>query len=699
MLVAFGLLTSAVVLADEPEPTSTPRASSEEESQLNLLFDKDEIVVTATKSRVTVQKAPSIVSVVSSTQLRRAGVRTLLDALKLMPGLETSLDSLGQPRLAIRGLRSAPQVLVLLDGVRLNSLYDGQAILDIPVGVIDRIEVIRGPGSALYGTDAFAGVINVITKQEHGVSATAFGGSYATAGLDAEVGIGPPSQWASGAVEIDRTDGPKFPIGTDGLSPLGEGIAGTPAGVTSAAGQNATASIVLTRRGTFNPTDRLSIFTRFLHRDAHQYFGPFDTLAKDGTVTQDLAIAGAGWDVTWSQRLETQSRVYGIVRSVDHDLQLAPDGYTNNGSVFPEGLRKREQYLGETFGLESQGRWRTSPRESITFGVQVERTALPEYSLLTNDLDGAYRGPRLANYDGVPYSQKGRARIVAGVFVQDERELSPRVGLTLGVRHDQYSDFGGATNPRAGLVWAASDTWTFKLLYGTAFRAPTFQELYDQTQENLRGAFVGNPDLKPETIRTMETAAESRLKVAGRPLNVRANLFYEEIRDRIDQVVLFGTTNRYQNFGDVNTVGAEMEGRLVLGERSYFFANGSWFRAADLKSRTWLTDIPQWRYDAGVFVGPSQAPVNLFLAWEASGERRNDARSTLERLHAWRIPQYALLNATVSSELLARHWLVSASVYDLLDTKVTDDVPRPDRVPGNLPVAERTFWARLSFVK
>lgn len=710
-LLAIGWLLAVLppraAFAQESDPSPTPRAVSagDEESQLNLLFEKEEVVVTATKSRVTVQKAPSIVSVVSSAQLRRAGVRTLLDALKLIPGLEVSWDTLGQPRLAVRGKRSDAQILVLLDGVRLNGIYDGRAILDLPVGIVDRLEVIRGPGSALYGTDAFAGVINVITRQERGASAAVFGGSYATGGAEGVVGIGGPSQFATGYVEVDRTDGPAFPIAEDNLSGTGQGIAGTKDGVTSAAGKNATVALMLARRDTFQSSDRLSIFARYLHRDAGQFFGPFDTLAPAGKLSQDLAIAGAGWDVTWTQRLETQMRVYGIVRAVSHDLQLTPDGFTTadkdgNGTpeVFPDGQRRREQYQGQTFGTEAQLRWRTSPRESVTAGAQIEEISLPQYSLVTNSLAGAYRGPTLANYENVRYAQKGRSRLVAGFYVQDERELAARVGLTLGIRHDQYSDFGGTTNPRAALVWAASDLWTFKLLYGTAFRAPTFQELYDRTEESLQGAFVGNPALKPETIRTAEAGAEARFKVAGRPLNLRANVYYEEIRGRIDQVALFGTSNQLRNFGNVNTVGGEVEGRFVVARRSYLFANASWFRAVDLQSKTYLTDVPQWRYNTGFAVSPIEA-LNLFVAWEASGERRNDARSTLERIHAWKIQEYGLLNATVSTEPLFQHWLASASVYDALDYRAHDDVPRPDRVPENLPVAERTFWLRISFVK
>lgn len=674
----------------------------DESRELLLLFDREDVVVAATKRRVSVQKAPSIASVIGASEIRRAGARTLVDALRLVPGLETSLDTLGSTRLAVRGKRSAPQVLVMLDGMTLNDVYDGSPLLDLPAGMIERIEVIRGPGSALYGTNAFAGTVNVVTRQESELTAALLGGSYATAGAETIVAIGNKPflhLYAHG----ERSDGPAFAIEADRLSSRGQGLAGGPRGETEAWRQGATAGLTLTRPDVFRAGDRLQLQARTMLRRAGPYFGPFDTLAPDATVARDEGSLQGTWDARWTSGMEVTTRVYGLQRAVDRDLQLSPDGYTTGDQdgdgdpeVFPEGQRRRERYLSRMAGAETQLRFSATARDTFTAGAQMEWAALPSYSLVTNEENGAYRGPELANYREVPLRQRDESRAVLGLFLQEEREIASGLGLTVGVRHDQYTDFGGTTNPRAGVVWSPSEALTFKLLYGTAFRAPTFQELYDRTEEDLRGAFIGNEDLEPETIRTAEVGAEARMSVMSRPLSLRANAYYDEVRGRIDEVQSAGTINRLRNAGDVNTVGGEIEGRVLFPRRSSLFANAAWFRAADLRSHTYITDVPQWRVNAGFYVSPIEA-LTVYAIYQAGAERRNNARSTLERLHDFRIPAYGLVNLTVSSEPLWKHWTIAASIYDVLDQKTFDDVPRPDRVTGNLPTGERTFWLRLGF--
>lgn len=677
-------------------------AAGDEAEELGLLFDTQEKVVSATRSEGTVRNAPAVVSVMTFEQARRSGARTLVDVLRLMPGIEVSIDSLGLPRVAVRGRRSAPQLLVLVDGLRLNDVYDGAALVDFPIGMIERVEMIRGPGSALYGTNAFAGVVNVITRDGAAGApnssrrgrAALWGGSYATAGGEVTAGVGPVRLYAS----ADRTDGPAFEVERDALTQSGQGVAGTPEGVTHGGARGANVGLFV--RG---PAALSLEANAFLRRSA-PYVGPFDTLTPDGEIARDWFTGRATWRRSFDpgavRRLDASVSVYAIESRVSRDLEVYPDGYTTgdrdgdgDAEVFVEGVRRRERFSGRTAGMETQVEWKTGD-DTLTAGAQVEWLALPSYELATNELNGAYRGPALANHAGVSFDQEGRDRVVAGIYLQDSRQLSPGASITLGLRHDQYSDFGGATSPRAGLVFTPLGALTWKLLFGTAFRAPTFRELYDRTEESQQGAFVGNRSLGPETIRTLETAVEGRLSIAGRPLTMRADAFYDEIRGSIVQVQTTGTTNTLRNAGDVNTVGGEVEGRFALDERTWAFANASWFRARDLGSRTWLTDVPQWRANAGVYVSPIDA-LTLHAVWRSGAERRNNARTTLERLHAFRIPRYDVVDVVASTEPLFDHVVLSASVLNALDREIVDDAPRPDRMPGNLPASERTFFLRL----
>ncbi|HZH04638.1 MAG TPA: TonB-dependent receptor plug domain-containing protein, partial [Myxococcaceae bacterium] len=122
-------------------------------------------VVSSTGTLQALNEAPSIVSVITKEQIRQFGLFTLADALQQMPGTTVLINEFGDKIVAARGLSSSPNILVLLDGERLNDFYDGSTPYTYPLANIERIEMIRGPGSALYGTNALSAVISMFSKQ------------------------------------------------------------------------------------------------------------------------------------------------------------------------------------------------------------------------------------------------------------------------------------------------------------------------------------------------------------------------------------------------------------------------------------------------------------------------------------------------------------------------------------------------------
>ncbi|HYO73640.1 MAG TPA: TonB-dependent receptor plug domain-containing protein, partial [Archangium sp.] len=121
---------------------------------------------------------PAIAASFGREQIRALGARTVADVLDVMPGLTLSRDVQGFHHAAIRGLRNDAEVLFLLNGQRLNNFFDGKALLNLPVENLERIEVIRGPGSALYGAGAFLGVVNIVTQRAEGFLASVSGGGF-----------------------------------------------------------------------------------------------------------------------------------------------------------------------------------------------------------------------------------------------------------------------------------------------------------------------------------------------------------------------------------------------------------------------------------------------------------------------------------------------------------------------------------------
>ena len=132
-------------------------------------------VSTASKRSQEARVAPSIISVFTKEDIAKMGVTSLIDVLKHAPGIETSIAPSGNWRVSIRGARKDGIILLLIDGHPFNDLYDGSASFDLPLALVDKVEIIRGPGSALYGTNAVAGIINVLTQKNTSQIAVGFG--------------------------------------------------------------------------------------------------------------------------------------------------------------------------------------------------------------------------------------------------------------------------------------------------------------------------------------------------------------------------------------------------------------------------------------------------------------------------------------------------------------------------------------------
>ncbi len=160
-----------------PAAGSGSATRSELEEDL-ALYSAEDTLALATRHSETVTRVPAIAASFGREQLRAFGARTVADVLDVVPGLTVSRDVQGFHRVAVRGLRNDAEVLFLLNGHRLNNFFDGRALMNLPVENLDRVEVIRGPGSALYGAGAFLGVVNIVTDRSEGVRVAASGGGF-----------------------------------------------------------------------------------------------------------------------------------------------------------------------------------------------------------------------------------------------------------------------------------------------------------------------------------------------------------------------------------------------------------------------------------------------------------------------------------------------------------------------------------------
>lgn len=691
-----------------PAPAAPPSKLEEELA----MYGAEDVVSLATRHEQVVTDAPAIASSLGDEELRQLGARTVPEALKLMPGLDTSRDSAGFHRIAVRGRRADAEVLVLYDGHALNSPYDGRALFELPTDNLERVEVIRGPGSALYGTGAFLGVVNLVPKRRDEVAATLGAGSFTT--LEGSFNAG--HTWgglglhADGAVQTSQGD--QVPIATDFNSPAreaqGQKASDDPAGFTD--DHHLLVNVGGAARAELGG-GTLTLSGRLLHQDRGALLGLYDTVGPGSRLTWTVGLG----DLTYRRPVgagELSVRLYADQQQVDRFFQLTPGQFNAGGSFTETGLQEQTAFTTRTLGAEASAEVALHPTNRLEVGLSAAQVALTAFDERANFLQPASlvillpalqppAGPVLQQRDEV------RRRLALGVYLQDQWRPLSALALTAGVRLDaiQLPNVSGpagaavidgtrmvtSVDPRLGVVVTPLPNLSFKLLYGRAFRAPTMQELADATPENdyVGGGNSGNPRLSPATVDTLELGAEQVLATSEGKLRLRGDLFWNRFESPILAVDTGGNDTPLQNRDPgLDVKGVEAEARFEASARAAVFVNYSWFHAVDLAALApefeRLTDVPQYRMNLGLQlpVGPY---LNLDVVTLLGAERRNNDLSKLEALHHFKIPAYALVNVQLRTEMLFDHLEVALLGTNVLQQQYRDDVGRPDRVSDLLP--------------
>ncbi|MCX7633405.1 MAG: TonB-dependent receptor, partial [Turneriella sp.] len=477
-----------------------PRVKTEERAAVGadvfrLIAEKEETISIVSKSVTGAEsaaKSSAIVTVFSRRQIEASGARNLTDMLKLVPGVEIYYDQMGFYKVSFRGIRSKSGVLLLLDGHRINNFYDGSTFLDLRADVIEKIEIIRGPGSSVHGTNAFVGVINVITRDagkngENNWFIASRYGMFNT--LEQSVFYGDKRGDFSYSAQghFYSSDRQSFHIPYDATCPKTRFIAN----------QCDRTQIPLPLRPDIRTNDRkdqINTFfdlryrenwylrTNYIHEDRGPNVGELSQVTPDSRLTMHIATLDIGVDNTAIGKVAISSRLYGDITRRADDIQVEREDVIQHAGLSP---RKKNSYNAITFGNETIAQYPLLNNLSLQVGIQLENLRVSDYRVQQNyagtNVDIIYA--TFADYDNLPKEQN-RTRTIVGIFTQLNWTIFSWVALTAGVRYDYYSDFGSTINPKGGLVITAFDSkkWgelIIKLLYGQAFRAPTFQELYD----------------------------------------------------------------------------------------------------------------------------------------------------------------------------------------------------------------------------
>jgi iron complex outermembrane receptor protein len=493
-----------------------------------ILFQDLPSVFGASKYEQRQEEAPASVTVITAEEIETYGHRTLGDVLRSVRGFFLTYDR-NYSYLGARGFGRTgdynTRVLLLVDGHRTNdSIYDStyfgtESIVDVEI--IDRVEIIRGPSSSLYGTNAVLGVINVITKNGRDVKGAEYaaeGGSFstyegrATYGNRLDNGL---DLFLTGAYYDSGGPSLYFPEFDDPLTDFG-------------------------RTGHIDDDAYRSFFGRAEH-------GNLRVEAGYKFRRKTIPTAPYGTDFNDGRTQTTDERGFVNFR---HERALANKGRLLTTLAYDYYYYDGDYiYGGGASSDYGHGRWWTASAQYVVeAGRRHKAIAGGEFRYNAQVDQGVYGA-----------FEDERSTDLWALFVQDEMRLGRRAMLNVGLRHDRYDTFGGTTNPRAALIVGLGDAVALKVLYGRAFRAPNAYELfYDDGGLSQKG----NADLKPEVIQTYEVAVEGSLPGG---LRLTGSLYRYAIRDLIVfQNDPMDMLNYFDNVERVEVDGAEIEveGRL-----------------------------------------------------------------------------------------------------------------------------------------
>ena len=505
------LLASSALLAAAPTnaaPQAAPQSSASPDAAAILPTDlTEQVVVSANLTATPADQVGSSVTVVDAATIAAAGKTSTFELLRAVPGVDV-VQSGGAGRTAtvfLRGANSA-HTLVLVDGVRINSPASGEVdFADLRAEQIERIEILRGPQSSLYGSEAIGGVINIVTRR---------GAPGARGDVSLEGGNAGSWRAAAGA---DGGEGRfDYRVSAAHERQPGYSLAAAAAGDEKKFPYESDSAAALfgwkLDDGRIEATFRHVRATS--HPDGYDFVaGPIPAPNYEQTRTRTIGSLGATFAPTawWSQ----------TVRAGISDEKLVGED--------PDNVYNDYDIKGRNVSVLAQSDFKLAKNDTLSAGLAWERRS----------------GDSAGNFDET-------ARI-ASVFVQDQWSWNGRVFLTGALRRDDHSVFGGKTTGRATAAYKFADGKTrLRASYGTGFKAPTFNDLYYP--------YFGNPDLKPETSRGWD---------AGIGRSFADGAFDAEVGyfdNRIDDLIQWDDrTYRAENIGRAKAHGVEATFGARLG--------------------------------------------------------------------------------------------------------------------------------------
>ena len=720
-MFASGLMMAFPVYAEPVDAGDDTAAAMS--NIISLIEDETEI---ATKIKMNADYVPGMVSVLHGGELELLGVRNVWEALALLPGVDATINALGEYQVSVRGIGGtylSSNIKHLINGIPVHNSFTGVSpALAMPIGEVERIEFISGPGSAIHGEYAYAGVIDIITRSEGN---RAFGqyGSFNSATGTMTLNAG-EDDWHVGLnLGGWKTDGAKALTGTDALANNPQLYPGTATsnapGYTNEKASDGTAVLQLRYKG-------LSLGAQHMVSSQQDSFGAADLLSAPGA---------AGRTVQKHDSIELKQKVdFGEKNALEfragfqkalyrgENYTFIPVGYTTAwpgnpatpGSlawlaatfgwganmVYPNGMiatvNYEERKATGGFNLVSK----SVDKHTLLAGVDYSRTQMGDIWYRVNvdpltSLPAVIAPPtwvplQPAIYRGASnFLQEGKSREVISTYLQDQFDITSDFALTMGVRYDHYNDVGSGVTPRVAAVYRLDERNILKMQYAQSFRPPTFFEMYVQNTKGISG----NLGLRAERSQNYELGYVYREAAMA----FRTTLFYTRLQDHIALVQLAPavpgstTPQQYQNIGRARSAGAEIGFEHNFGLELKLDSNASFVRTHNDSQGGSIEGAADWLANAVLTYNVSRDySLSAWGRYVASRQRAfDDARPAMKG--------YGTLDLSGSAEnLLLKGVMLRGGVRNVTDAKVYNPSPALSYV-GDYPRAGRTWWMQLSY--
>ncbi len=636
-------------------------------------------VTISTGTPVPLEKAPAVATVITKEMIEYMGATTLDEVLETIPGIHVFPSELNvfSKSYSIRGIHTSlnPHVLLLINGnpAKNDNNSSRPFGFNLPVSVISRIEVVKGPGSAVHGADSFAGTINVITKTANDIDGTKTGlraGSFDTYSAWAEHGQRYGDYDVAFGVETMKSEGDDDRIvDRDYMYSIGKQAYSEAPGPLNTGYEMIVSHFDVQNQNwdinffSFNGNDiefghsGIQNITEGSHNDSEYY--AMNIINK----IQDLF-----------SNVDAQLKLFGSHYRGENYFKYYPESYLN--MIGNPGFNFNTGGLDLTFiytGVKEHKFRISSGASNTDVNFSQKKNFGPGIAVQF--------GP-LVDVEDTPYVyMRDQNRQLYFFTLQDEWSMTDALIFTAGVRYDDYSDFGNTTNPRLALVWETSEKLTSKILYGTAFREPSFGE------QNLQNnpLTIGNPSLEPEEIQTFELVFDYKWNSAFRS---QLSAFDYNIEGLIEYIQDPGRTSKTaQNYRDQEGYGIEFESELDLTEKFKLVANALNQRSKDKDTDVIVPDVPETQVKAGFdwfFVENWLLDVRYFWI----GNRHRAVTDTRDA-----IADYDSVNFTLRRKNIAEHFDFAIGIKNLFDSDIRE--PSNGVISNDYPMEGRSIFAEV----